>query len=99
MGKRAGGDKIEATPPKLRRTGVPAAKMLPTKTPQAAPLGLDASICEEASKLSMHAQLINLASREEIQALNKPAEELLEALRKHGGMVNAAKRQLLEDLA
>ena len=46
--------------------------------------------------MSMHAQLVNLVGRTEIQALNKPMKELLEVLKKHDGVVNAAKRHRLK---
>lgn len=57
---------------------------------------LDEKTIEEAGKVDMLAQLRNLATRPEVLALGKSAEELLGALKASNGMVNAAKRKLLD---
>lgn len=57
---------------------------------------IEEEVLQEASGLSLSAQLINLAGRPEVQALKKSSQELLNALRANDGIVNAAKRYLIE---
>lgn len=89
------------SPAKRARPSEP--KPTPVKTRSKAPINtgpaIEEAVLEEASRLSMSEQLLNLASRPEIQALKKGSQELLEALKGSGGMVNAAKRTLMGDAA
>merc|ERR1712150_31151 len=55
----------------------------------------DEKVLEEASRADMLAQLRNLAGRPDVLALGRSSQELLNALKANGGMVNAAKRALL----
>jgi len=79
------------TPTKKRRTSSGAAA---APLQQAEPI-LDEKVVAEAEQADLLAQLKNLASRPDVQALKKSSQEIWEALRAHSGMVNAAKRALL----
>jgi len=83
---------VKSTPVKQRRMSrTPAKTPLPASVPE-----IEEQVLQEASNLALDAQLINLASRTEVQALKKSSHELLDALKKNDGMVNAAKRCLLD---
>jgi len=56
---------------------------------------LDEEILQEAEKANLVEQLRNLAARSDVLALGRSSQELLEALKAHNGMVNAAKHALL----
>merc|ERR1712129_309865 len=56
---------------------------------------LDEPILEEAGKIDLVAQPRNLASRPDVCALGKSSQQLLDVLKTHNGMVNAAKHALL----
>jgi len=79
------------TPAKQRRVSNVRAPP-PTTDPM-----FDEKVLEEASKADMLAQLRNLAGRPDVLALGRSPEELLDALKANGGMVNAAKRALLTE--
>lgn len=59
-------------------------------------LALDEETLKKARRKGMQEALVNLASREEIKAHAFKGSELLDALKKSGGLVNLAKRALLE---
>jgi len=82
------------TPVKPQR---PAAAKQPSSTaPAAVEPCIDEAVLQEASALRLQGMLLNLAGRPEVQALKKSSQELLKALKDSGGMVNAAKRILVE---
>lgn len=89
--KKAKAVEARATPVKQR-----AAPRTPLSTPQAVVPGVEESILEEATKLSLKTALLNLVGRPDVQALKKSSQELLDALKSCDGMVNAAKRRLME---
>jgi len=89
--KRAKPSEPMPTPVKQRSVAKP-----PVNTPAAAAPAIEESILEEADKLSMRGQLLNLAGRPEVQAMKKSSQDLLNALKASSGMVNAAKRILTE---
>jgi len=62
---------------------------------KAAGVVLDDSVITNASKLGFESQLRNLASRQDIISSGKDGSELLAALEKSKGLVNAAKHALL----
>jgi len=73
------------------------AKERPTKASRAKgeTSTLDEAVVAEATEAKLLEQLRNLADRPEVLALGKSGSELLAALQKNEGMVNAAKRALL----
>merc|ERR1719221_2331150 len=89
---------VSETPVKQRRvseTPVKQRRVVPARAPQIAEPTIDEKVLEQAGQSDLVPQLRNLASRLEIMALKKTSEELLDVLRAHGGIVNAAKRSLL----
>jgi len=76
-------------------TPVKQRRVVPARSPQIAEPTIDEKVLERAGQSDLVPQLRNLASRPEIMALKKTSEELLDALKAHGGIVNAAKRSLL----
>lgn len=78
----------ESTPPDAKKPRTSAAK--------AAEPELDQEILVEATKLGWEASFRNLAVRAEVIASGKPATAILDALRASNGLVNPAKRALLE---
>lgn len=74
----------------------PAPVNQPTQDPSPDSLGLDEETLKKARRKGLQGALYNLASREEIKAHSFKPTELLDALRKSGGLVNPAKRTLLE---
>jgi len=93
--KRAKVPDANATPQKQRSVARPVARLpIVAATPE-----IDEEVLQEAGKLSLNAQLVNLISRPEVQALKKSSQEILDALKAKDGMVNAAKRFLLEAAA
>lgn len=58
-------------------------------------VAIETSVLKAASDLGFGASLKNLAARKEVAESGKTAEELLEALKKSNGLVNAAKHALL----
>jgi len=94
---------LKDPPSAIRRVAETEARSLETPVkkarivvaPQEICVSLDDKVAEEAEKAGFAVQLCNLASRADVQALNKSSQELWDALRAHNGMVNAAKRALL----
>jgi len=62
-----------------------------------ADLRLDEESLKRARRKGLEASLIHLAQRSEIKALQLSGSELFEAIRKSGGLVNAAKNSLLAE--
>merc|ERR1711920_333203 len=85
----------EAAKHRVSETPVKQRRVVPARAPQIAEPTIDEKVLERAGQSDLAPQLRNLASRPEIMALKKTPEELLDALRAHGGIVNAAKRSLL----
>jgi len=84
----------EVTPAKAGRQDV--AKRGSVVAEQKADSLLDASTVEQATKLGLVKALQNLAGRAELAGKGLAGPILLEALQKSGGLVNPAKRLLLE---
>jgi len=60
-----------------------------------ASVGLDEELLKRARRKGLQAPLLLLAHRNEIRALGLPGFELFEAIKKSGGLVNAAKYSIL----
>jgi len=89
-GKEQKGKEEETTPAKRAR------KAAPVKEQPAQDASIDADVLAEAEKAGLAAMLRNLAARPEVVALGKPSRALFDALKKSGGLVNPAKRALIE---
>merc|ERR1712066_40122 len=95
----------ETKSPKKRRdandkceTPEKGARPVATKK-RAAPPGVELGdvLLDKARSLGYESALKNLASRPEVVASGKPADELLKVLKESNGLVNSAKRVLLGD--
>ena len=91
--KRGRGKSATAEPPaKLGRGRGRRSSASSVATPE--PL-IDAAVLAEATKKGFERQLENLAARPEVAASGKSASEIMKALTKSDGIVNAAKRAML----
>jgi hypothetical protein len=91
--RRDANDKGEKPAKGARAVATPMSKK------RVAPPGVELSdvLLEKACSLGYESALKNLASRPEVVASGKPADELLKALKASNGLVNPAKRVLLGD--
>jgi len=67
----------------------------PQHEEEAEDLGLDEESLKRARRKGLEASLVCLAQRSEIKVLQLSGSELFEAIRKSGGLVNAAKNNIL----
>lgn len=88
--KRAEPDSAEKKPTASKR-GRPSK----AASVEAAGVALDDNVISDASKLGFESQLRNLAGRLDVISSGKKGSELLAALERSGGLVNAAKQALL----
>mmetsp|Transcript_11296 Transcript_11296/g.30174 ORF Transcript_11296/g.30174 Transcript_11296/m.30174 type:complete len:343 (-) Transcript_11296:89-1117(-) len=90
-GKEEKGEGKEETTPAKRAKKAAALKEQPAQD-----TSIDADVLAEADKAGLASMLKNLAARPEVAALGKPSRVLLDALKKSNGLVNPAKRALVE---
>merc|ERR1719507_1491876 len=79
------------------KASTPQKLAAPQHEEEAADLGLDEESLKRARRKGLEASLVCLAQRSEIKALQLSGSELFEAIRKSGGLVNAAKNSLLAE--
>jgi len=87
--KKAEKSEKTPTPPK------PVKKGKDKGAAKAAEVSVDATVLAEASKLGFEAALRNLAGRPDVKDLGKSDQDLLEAIKNSGGLVNPARHALL----
>lgn len=91
------------TTPSRKRSQAESAANTPTPPAQPqqdeslADLQFDAETLKRARRAGMQSALVNLANRSEIRAHGFSGPTILAALKKHHGLVNAAKYSLLTD--
>merc|ERR1712156_733244 len=82
---------------KAESASTPQKLAAPQHGEEAADLGLDEESLKRARRKGLEASLVCLAQRSEIKALQLSGSKLFEAIRKSGGLVNAAKNNLLKE--
>jgi len=90
-------EKLHAWEQAPESASTPQKLAAPQHDEEPADLGFDDESLKRARRKGLEASMVCLARRSEIKALQLSGSELFEAIRKSGGLVNAAKNSLLAE--